>query len=128
MYIKKQRHHFADKDPYSQGMFFSYVMYKCESWTIKKAECQRIVVLEKILESSLDSKIKLINPKGNQPIGKNSGAGKIEDKKRRKWQRMKWLDSINNSMDINMSKVWETVEDRRVSHAAIHGVTKSWTQ
>ena len=42
MYIKKQRHHFADKDPYSQGMFFSVVMYESESWTIKKAECQRI--------------------------------------------------------------------------------------
>ena len=57
-----------------------------------------------------------------------TGAGKIEDKKRRKWQRMRWLDSINNSMDIHLSKVWETVEDRRVWHAAIHGVTKSQTQ
>ena len=41
---------------------------------------------------------------------------------------MRWLDSINNSMDIHLSKVWETVEDRRVWHAAIHGVTKSQTQ
>ena len=46
MYIKKQRHHFADKDPYSQGMVFSVVMCEHESWTIKKAECQRTDAFE----------------------------------------------------------------------------------
>ena len=69
--IKKQRHYFANKGPSIKAMVFPVVMYKCESWIIKKAECQRtdfqIVVLEKTLESPLDSKeIKSVNPKGNQ--------------------------------------------------------------
>ena len=74
-HIKKQRHHSANKGPYSQSYgVFPVVMYGCENWTKKKAECQRIddfklcVVLEKTLESPLDSKkINAINPKGNQP-------------------------------------------------------------
>ena len=53
--------------------------------------------------------------------------GKIESK-RRGWQMMRWLDSITNSMDMNMSKLQETVKDRGAWHAATHGVTKSWTQ
>ena len=53
--------------------------------------------------------------------------GKIEAKRRRRQQRMKRLYSITNSMDMNLSKLWETVEDRESWHAAIHGVAKSWT-
>ena len=53
--------------------------------------------------------------------------GKIEDKKRRGRQRMKWLDSITDSMDMNLSKLRETVKDREAQHAAVHGVIKSWT-
>ena len=53
--------------------------------------------------------------------------GKIEVKKRRGWQRMKWLDSITDSMDMNLSKLRETVKDREARHAAVHGVIKSWT-
>ena len=70
-HIKKQRHYFADKGPSSQAMVLQVVTYGSESWTIKQAECQRIaafeLVLEKTLESSLDSKeIKPVHPKGNQ--------------------------------------------------------------
>ena len=102
------------------------------------------MLLEKTPESPLDSKeIKAVNPKGNQHeyslkgltlkppdvknqfIRKNSDVGKIEGKGGRGPQRMRWLDGITSSVDVNLSKPWEIVEDRGACHATVHGVTKS---
>ena len=54
--------------------------------------------------------------------------GKIEDKRKRGWQRMRWLDSITDAMDLSLSKLQEIVKDREALHASVHGVSKSQTQ
>ena len=62
------------------------------------------------------------------PLEKTLMLGKIEGKRRSGWQRMRWLDSITDAIDMNLSKLWEIVEDRGAWGAAVYGVTKGWTQ
>ena len=155
--IKKHRYHNWQKAWRAKARVFPVAMYGCESWTIKKAQHWRIDAFKlwfwrRLLRvpwtaRSNQSILKEINPEYSleglrlklklwyfehlmwtaDSLEKTLMLGKIEGKRRRRQPRIRWLDIITNSTDMNLSKLLETVKDRGAWFSAAHGVAESDT-
>ena len=141
-----------------KAMVFPVVMYECESWAVKKAECRRIAFelwcWRRLLRvpwtarRSNQSILKEISPgcslEGLMPklklqyfghlmqrvdsLEKTLMLGRIGGRRRKGRQRMRWLDGITDSVGMGLGELWEFVMDREAWHAVFHGIAKSWTR